>query len=277
MDPHLQSHTREHLDLACVKLNSTQVQLNETRVQLDETRVQLDEQRVQLNETRAKLSRLTQDQLTIIKESQETKIKFEENLEALQKQINTMIVKLNRDSGNTLFTWKITSFLSEVMKQKQAEEQKTIESDPFYTAFCGYKLKVFVDLNYTARYGRELSIGIRLMEGEYDDLLPWPYTLTTTFTAFGPTSYGKTTKQITRVRKLSPTEENLYFPLFSRRPRGGSTADGWVGGFLNSCDLEDGFYILNDSLSLQVDVRRPDVNLSCSTPGSKGYRRSYRT
>ena len=135
MDPHLQSNTREHLDLACVKLNSTQVQL-------DETRVQLDEQRVQLNETRAKLSRLTQDQLTIIKESQETKIKFEENLEALQKQINTMIVKLNRDSGNTLFTRKITSFLSEFIKQKQAEEQKTIESDPFYTAFCGYKLKV---------------------------------------------------------------------------------------------------------------------------------------
>ena len=73
MDPHLQSNTREHLDLASVKLNSTQVQLDETRVQLDETR--------------AKLNRLTQDQLTVIKESQETKIKFEEKLETLQKQI----------------------------------------------------------------------------------------------------------------------------------------------------------------------------------------------
>ena len=271
VDPHLQSHTREHLDLACVKLNSTQVQLNETRVQLDETRVQLDEQRVQLNETRAKLSRLTQDQLTIIKESQETKIKFEENLEALQKQINTMIVKLNRDSGNTLFTWKITSFLSEFMKQKQAEEQKTIESDPFYTAFCGYKLKVFVDLNYSRWYGR-LMVGIRLMEGEYDDLLPWPFSLTITFTAFGQEKMDKlTTKPITRVRQLSPTKENLSLPLFSRRPRGGSTADGRVEDFLSAYNLHEGRYILNDTLSLQVDVlRRPDTNLSCSTSGSRG-------
>ena len=255
MDPHLQSNTREHLHLACVKLNGTQVQLDETRAQLN---------------------RLTQDQLTIIKESQETKIKFEEKLEALQKQIS-MLGKINGNSGNTLFDWKITSFLSEFMKVKQGEGHKTIESDPFYTAIYGYKLKVFVDLNYSRKYIRGLSIGIRLMEGEYDDLLPWPFTLTTTFTAFGPTSYGKTTKQITQVRKLSPTEENLSFPLFSRRPRGGSTADGWVEGFLYSKDLENGCYIFDDTLFLQVDVRRPDVNLSCSTPGYKGYWRSYRT
>ena len=286
MDPHLQSHTREHLDLACVKLNSTQVQLNETRVQLDETRVQLDEtrvqldeQRVQLNETRAKLSRLTQDQLTIIKESQETKIKFEENLEALQKQINTMIVKLNGDSGDTLFKWQITSFLSEFMKQNEGEEHKTIESDPFYTAFCGYKLNVFVDLNYSGQYHRELSIGVRLMEGEYDDLLSWPFSLTIMFTAFGQEKVDKlTTKQITRVKLLIRTKENLSLPLFSRRPRGGSTADGRVEDFLESYHIQEGSYILKDTLSLQVNVlRRPDTNLSCSTPGSKGYRRSYKT
>ena len=255
MDPHLQSNTREHLDLACVKLNSTQVQLVETRVQLDETR--------------AKLNRLTQDQLTIIKESQDTKIKFEEKLETLQKQIY-MLVKVNGNSaGNTRFNWKITYFLSEFMKVKKAEGHKTIESDPFYTAIYGYKLKVFVDLNYSGQYHRELSIGIRLMESEYDDLLLWPFSLTTTFTAFGPTSYGLTTKPI--VKQLSPTKENLSLPLFSRRPRGGSTADGRVENFINKYNLQEGRYILKDTLSLQVDVlRRPDTNLSCSTPGSRG-------
>ena len=252
MDPHLQTNTREHLDLACVKLNSTQVQLDETRVQLDETR--------------AKLNRLTQDQLTVIKESQETKIKFEEKLETLQKQIY-MLVKVNGNSaGNTRFNWKITCFLSEFMKVKKVEGHKTIESDPFYTAIYGYKLKVFVDLNYSGQYHRELSIGIRLMEGEYDDLLLWPFSLTTTFTAFGVSSYI----QVTVVKQLSPTKENLSLPLFSRRPRGGSTADGRVEGFLGAYNLQEGYFILNDTLSLQVDVRRPDVNLSCSTPGSRG-------
>ena len=250
MDPHLQSHTREHLDLACVKLNNTQVQLDETR---------------------AKLNCLTQDQLTIIKESQETKIKFEEKLEALQKQIY-MLVKINGNSAdNTLFNWKITSFWSEFMKQKKGVGHKTIESDPFYTAIYGYKLKVFVDLNYNAQYRRVLSIGIRLMESEYDDLLPWPFSLTITFTAFGQEKVDKlTTKQITRVRQLRPTKENLSLPLFSRRPRGGWTADGRVESFLEAYHLQEGFYILKDTLSLQVDVRRPDTNLSCSTPGSRG-------
>ena len=249
MDPHLQSHTREHLDLACVKLNNTQVQLDETQ---------------------AKLNRVSQDQLTIIKESQETKIKFEEKLEALQKQIN-MLGKITGNSGNTLFDWKITSFLSEFMKR---EERKTIESDPFYTALFGYKLKVFVDLNYPrGPYDPELWIGISLMEGEYDDILPWPFTLTTTFKALG----GNTYEPMTIVQQLSPTKKNLSLPLFSKRPRGGWTADGWVDSFLNSYHLEEGVCIINDTLSLQVDVGRPDANLSCSTPGYKGYRRrSYR-
>ena len=253
MDPHLQSHTREHLDLACVKLNSTQVQLDETRAQLN---------------------RLTQDQLTIIKESQETKIKFEEKLEALQKQINMLGKITGNSAGNTLFNWKITSFLSEFMKR---EERKTIESDPFYTALFGYKLKVFVDLNYRRGHTNipVLSIGVRLMEGEYDDLLPWPFTLTTTFTAFGRNQISP--QPMTVVEQLSPTKKNLSLPLFSRRPRGGSTADGWVENFLESYDLQDGIFIINDTLSLQVDVGRPDANLSCSTPGSKGYRRSYKT
>ena len=78
------------------------------------------------------------------------------------------------------------------------------------------------------------------------------------------------TKQITRVKLLIPTKENLSLPLFSRRPRGGSTADGRVEDFLHSYHLQNGFYILNDTLSLQVDLRRPDTNLSCSTPGSRG-------
>ena len=226
MDPHLQSYTREHLDLACVKLNSTQVQL--------------DEQRVQLDETRAKLNGLTQDQLTIIKESQETKIKFEEKLEALQEQIY-MLGKITRNSGNTQFDWKITSFLSEFMNR---EERKTIESDPFYTALFGYKLKVFVDLNYRRGLGLytndpELWIGISLMEGEYDDILPWPFTLTTTFKALGGNSCVPD-KPMTIVRQLSPTKKNLSLPLFSKRPRGGSTADGWVESFLESFHLVDG-------------------------------------
>ena len=133
------------------------------------------------------------------------------------------------------------------------------------------KLKVFVDLNYRRRHytvDPELSIGIRLMEGEYDDILPWPFTLTTTFRAIGGKTYNP--EPMTVVKQLGPTEENSSLPLFSRRPREGSTADGRVESFLQSYQLKDGVFIINDTLYLQVDVRRSDIYLSSSTPGSRG-------
>ena len=255
MDRHLQSKTREHLDLACVKLTSTQVQLNETRLQLDETR--------------AKLSRLTQDQLTNIKESQETKIEFEEKLEALQKQMY-MIVKMNTDGkrGDTPFYWKIDSFYSEFMRQTKVIEHKTIESDPFYTTSYRYKLKVFVDLEYSAVQRAEFSIGIRLMEGEYDDILPWPFRMTTTFTVIDQ-KWERRGSPKNFVKKLSPTKENLSLPLFSKRPRGGSTADGRVERFTSNFQLQEMRNPLNKTLFLQIDVG-PDANPSSSTPGSSG-------
>ena len=54
-----------------------------------------------------------------------------------------------------------------------------IESDPFYTGPCGYKLKVFANLYLpywrTGSSSPHLSIGIALMEGEHDDMLNWPF------------------------------------------------------------------------------------------------------
>ena len=88
MDSHLESATRKHLDLACVKLNSSQAQLFEQRAQLDETQAQL-------SSTQAKL-----------KNTQETTRKLEEKLEALQTQLET---KVNEDieADNKRFIWKL--------------------------------------------------------------------------------------------------------------------------------------------------------------------------
>ena len=59
-----------------------------------------------------------------------------------------------------------------------------IESDPFYTGLYGYKLKVFARpyfLEYPPN-DLQLLIGIVLMEGEYDDILPWPFSRKITLT-----------------------------------------------------------------------------------------------
>ena len=66
-----------------------------------------------------------------------------------------------------------------------------IKSDPFYTGCYGYKLQVIVrpylktkalQSDGTFLPQESLYFGITLLEGEYDDILPWPFSKKITFT-----------------------------------------------------------------------------------------------
>ena len=80
MDSHLQSAMREHLDLACVKLNNTQVQLRNT---------------------------------------QETTRKLEEKFETLQRQLAKK-VDSDKEGGNKRFIWKIKYLFSGSIEEKES-------------------------------------------------------------------------------------------------------------------------------------------------------------
>ena len=238
VDSHLQSAMREHLDFACVKLNNTQVQLDETRAQL---------------------SRLTQDQLINNQESREATRKLEEKLEALQRRID-MKVSADKDGGNTRFVWKITSF-SERSRQAKEGVKKKIESNSFYTGCYGYKLKVIAYARSTFLFQDPfISIGIVLMEGEYDDMLPWPFSKKITFTIIDQNEDLKERQNYTGY--LCPSKQQ--FPgqvreIFSERPGGNKMAlEVMLWPFISYKVLKTRQYIVNDTLFLQVDVGPDD-------------------
>ena len=216
LDSHLQSNMQEHLEFACVKLNSTQVQLNEQRVQLDETRAQLVE-------TQARLSCLTVE-----------------------------------DGRKKRFIWKIKSF-SESLRQAKEGVKEKIESDPFYTGRYGYKLKVFAH-----PYFKELSpispqfvIGIVLMEGKYDGILPWPFSRKITFTIIDQNSDLKERKNYSHF--FSPRKRELKDMKFLERPGGKVKAvESEPLFFMPHKVLRTRSYIVNDTLFLQVDVGPDD-------------------
>ena len=254
MDSHLESATRKHLDLACVKLNSSQAQLVEQRVQLDKTRVQLDETQAQLSSTQAQL-----------KNTQETTRKLEEKLESLRVQLET---KVNADRGadNKRFIWKIENF-SEILRQAKARWNKEqhyemIKSDPFYTGYYGYKLQVIVRpyLETEALQDDEtllpqetLYFGLASVEGEYDDILPWPFSKKITFTVIDQNVDINERKNITA--DLRPSSRA---PIFYGRPRGNITFESDIRWFIPHERLQTRRYILNDNLFLQVDVGPDD-------------------
>ena len=75
--------------------------------------------------------------------------------------------------GNCLCQFTITSFTQ--FKLKEA----SFYSPPFYTNLRGYKLIVFVYAStfncFNTTKGTCMSLHARLMKGEYDDTLAWPF------------------------------------------------------------------------------------------------------
>ena len=210
MDSHLQSAMREHLDLACVKLNNTQVQLRNT---------------------------------------QETTRKLEEKFEALQRQLAKK-VDTDKEGGNKRFIWKVNPG---PRPSGRGNSTAVKESNAFYTGCYGYKLKVRLSLDY--RLG-PLSIVVVLMEGEYDGILPWPFSKKIAVTLIDQNEDLKERKNITKY--LSPSE-HVRERIFSGRP----TSDyrelsSEILRFTSCEELLTRHYAANDALFIQVDVEPDD-------------------
>ena len=210
MDSHLQSAMREHLDLACVKLNNTQVQLRNT---------------------------------------QETTRKLEEKFEALQRQLAKK-VDTDKEGGNKRFIWKVNPGPP---PSGRGNSTAVKESNAFYTGCYGYKLKVRLSLDY--RLG-PLSIVVVLMEGEYDGILPWPFSKKIAFTLIDQNEDLKERKNITKY--LSPNGHVQGTIFFGRPGIQYSELRSQISPFTSYGELQTRHYFANGTLFIQVDVEPDD-------------------
>ncbi|CAB0020627.1 unnamed protein product, partial [Nesidiocoris tenuis] len=103
-----------------------------------------------------------------------------------QHQINSLKNAMNRLSLNTSGTlvWRIADFAAK-MAEAQGKEGIELISPSWYTSQFGYKLQasLFLNGNGTGE-GTHLSLYIKLLPGEYDALLKWPFSHTVAFTLF---------------------------------------------------------------------------------------------
>ena len=72
-----------------------------------------------------------------------------------------------------LFTWKMTNF-GEALRKAKSGWNTRVDSPPFYA--CGYKCKLELNPNgFNTGEHTHLSIYIRIMKGENDAILTWPF------------------------------------------------------------------------------------------------------
>ena len=89
VDFHVEAAMREHLNLACAKLDETQVKLDDTKAELDETRVKWNETEAQLHDTRALL--------------EETRVSY------LNYKLEKKKSNIDKVEGKIRFIWKLKS------------------------------------------------------------------------------------------------------------------------------------------------------------------------
>ena len=214
MESHLESATRVHLDLACVKLNRTEDELNEAKNRLKK----IDD-------------------------------KFDNAISALNNAMR--LLQLSNVKHTNEFLWRIDGF-SEILKKAKNEGKEEIYSDPFYTKTeidgFGYKLKVLIYPDGTGDgKNTHLSVFIIIMKGEYDAVLTWHFRKKVTFTLID--QQDKLLKRENKTAKV--TGENS--PSFTRPTTEENIAVGFPC-FISHEELKSQHYIVDDTLFLQVTI-----------------------
>jgi len=234
MESHLQSAMGLHLDLTCVKLKNTQVELKNAQ----ET-IRLEQ--VELKNAKERIRKLEQVEL---KNAQERIRKLEQvELKDAQKAIR----KLEEKVHTWKMVWKIDE-LSRKISEAKTGIKAIIESDPFYTEYPGYKLKVlFCPNGFGFGENTHLSVYIVVMKGEYDAILPWPFNKGVTFTLIDQEE--DLLKRENVVSEVTPDNTKSFSrPEVEQNPACGKSE------LISHTGLQTRRYVVDDTLFLQVEI-----------------------
>ena len=140
--------------------------------------------------------------------------------------------------------------------EKFKKEDKGWYSSPFYTHIGGYKMCLGIDANgYGSGKNTHVSVVVRMMKGEFDSHLEWPFEREITVQLVnqnkGGEHYEKKPVELTDATKAG------YNNVFCRCTEGDKSKTGWGSPqFISHYDLykpEEGKeYLKNDTLKFRV-------------------------
>ncbi len=126
--------------------------------------------------------------------------------------LKNAVTKLSTNYTGTLL-WKISDW-SAKMREAKTKEGLELVSPPFFTSQYGYKLQASMFLNGNGPgENTHVSVYIKVLPGEYDALLKWPFAHSVTFTLFEQCSSGGGTQGgVAESFVPDPTWENFQRP-----------------------------------------------------------------
>lgn len=199
-----------------------------------------------MNALQLKQEELDQERKTLkeqVKELTAKNIALDAKVAAQEKEVSVL------RSESSTFVWRIDGF-REILQRAIDGTEREIYGEPFFTGKTGYKLSLCVqpDGNQSWKH-RYLSVYLRFMKCDYDNILAWPFHHKVTFTLID--QQDKTSLLF---------RENIAQSLIIRGGKPTSDVSHSMEGiarFVSHKILNTRRYIVNNTLFLQVEIGPP--------------------
>ena len=176
-------------------------------------------------------------------------VKMESVLQDFQdsfQELAILVQTLQATSYNGQFVWKVPEV---ARRRDEALTGKTISlySAPFYTNRFGYKLclRLYMDGDGSGK-GTHLSFFLTIMKGEYDALLPWPFSQMVTLMLLDQSSGSK--KHIVQCFKPEVSSSSFW------RPQSEMNVASGCPKFALLSVLHDSNFVKDDTLFFKVSI-----------------------
>lgn len=181
-------------------------------------------------------------------------------------------------SHDGVLIWKLTDY-SRKLQEAKLRNNHEFFSPPFYTHRYGYKLQVSAFLNGNGSgEGSHLSIYIRVLPGEYDNLLEWPFSYKVTFSILDQSDPSLSKPQhITETFNPDPNWKNFQKPSSSRNSLDESTLGFGYPKFISHEEIKKRNYIRDNAIFLKASIEIPQKIMAWGCSAVNGEDLSFWT
>lgn len=179
----------------------------------------------------------------------ETQTAIVNELKPTVRALEEKLVEVEAQQYNGIFVWKINHFSAHLRNQEE-ERPVVIHSPGFYTGKPGYKLCLRMHLQSPSapRCANYISLFVHTMQGEYDNLLHWPFQGTIRLSILDQ-SEGSNIQDQEEIMDTKPDLLAFQRPTMPRNPKG----FGYVT-FMPIQTLRQKLFIKNDTLLVRCIV-----------------------
>ncbi|XP_052800376.1 TNF receptor-associated factor 6-like isoform X2 [Mya arenaria] len=171
------------------------------------------------------------------------------DLKSKVKTLESTVQDFEGRNGNGVYVWKIKNYMK-LRRDAEKGDVTAIHSGSFYSSFYGYKLCIRVNLNgVDSAKGTHLSLFIHFMQGEYDEMLDWPFSGKIVLTVMDQNPICEMRSHISETLMSKPNLAAFQKPTSNRNHKGFGYME-----FLPLNVIDGSTYVRNDTLIIRAMV-----------------------